>query len=227
MELVGLGLTGDDTFEDIGQPCHWIDMVELCRLDQRHDDGPMVRSTIGASEQGIFPRQCIGPDRARHQVGIHLDPAIIDEHQQAGPVSKYVTHTGQQVGLSQPGMSRLLGRLRGVFNDDLFVRTSTGLTLTVRGERLLEKRLPNVLFPIREVFAVRNGKSEDATSKITVAMPEHQALVLLPRLLPRLRARAPNLDVVVHSLLAGSLKRLEKTKPISQSARWTTRHRNF
>ncbi len=36
-----------------------------------------------------------------------------------------VTYAGQRVGLSQPAMSRALARLRGVFNDDLLVRTST------------------------------------------------------------------------------------------------------
>lgn len=119
-----------------------------------------------------------------------------------------VTYAGQRVGLSQPAMSRALARLRGVFNDDLLVRTSSGLTLTARGEQLLAK-LPSALGMIREILATRSFKPEDTKSKITVAMPEHQALVLLPRLLPRLRARAPNLDIVIHSLLAGSLKRLE------------------
>jgi DNA-binding transcriptional LysR family regulator len=119
-----------------------------------------------------------------------------------------VTHAGQRVGLSQPAMSRALARLRGVFNDDLLVRTSTGQTLTARGEQLLAK-LPVALEHIREILVMRRLKPEEAKSKVAVAMPEHQALVLLPRLLPRVRARAPNLDIVIHSLLAGSLKRLE------------------
>ena len=47
-----------------------------------------------------------------------------------------VTHAAQHVGQSQPAMSRALARLRGMFNDDLLVRTSTGLAPTPRGERL-------------------------------------------------------------------------------------------
>ncbi|MGO1079744.1 LysR family transcriptional regulator [Inquilinus sp. CA228] len=119
-----------------------------------------------------------------------------------------VTHAGRRVGLSQPAMSRALARLRGMFGDDLLVRTSAGPTLTARGEQLRAK-LPSALEPIREILVSRSFRPEEAKSKIIVAMPEHQALVLLPRLLPRLRSRAPNLDVVVCSLLAGSLKRLE------------------
>jgi DNA-binding transcriptional LysR family regulator len=119
-----------------------------------------------------------------------------------------VTYAGQRVGLSQPAMSRALARLRGVFKDDLLVRTSAGVTLTARGEQLMTK-LPTALGMIKEMLEIRNFNPEDSKCRITVAMPEHQALVLLPQLLPRVRARAPNVDIVIHSLLAGSLKRLE------------------
>ncbi len=41
-------------------------------------------------------------------------------------------------------------------------------------------------------------------------MPDHQALVLLPPLLPLLRERPPNLGIVTNSILAGALRRLEQ-----------------
>ncbi len=111
-------------------------------------------------------------------------------------------------GPEPAGDEPALARLRGMFNDDLLVRTSAGPTLTARGEQL-RARLPSALGVIREILVSRSFSPEEAKSKVTVAMPEHQALVLLPRLLPRLRSRAPNLDLVVSPLLAGSLKRLE------------------
>ena len=127
-----------------------------------------------------------------------------------------VTYAGQSVGLSQPAMSRALARLRDMFNDELLVRTSTGLAPTARGEQLLAK-LPPTMGSIREILASRGFRPEDTKSKIAVAMPEHQALVLLPRLLPRLRSRAPNLDIVVNPLLAGTLKasreRRDRSRP--------------
>lgn len=119
-----------------------------------------------------------------------------------------VTYAGQSVGLSQPAMSRALARLRDMFNDELLVRTSTGLAPTARGEQLLAK-LPPTMGSIREILTSRGFRPEDTKSKIAVAMPEHQALVLLPRLLPRLRSRAPHLDIVVNPLLAGTLRHLE------------------
>jgi DNA-binding transcriptional LysR family regulator len=44
---------------------------------------------------------------------------------------------------------------------------------------------------------------------LTVAMPDHQSLVMLPRLLDRLRTRASHMELVTQSLLAGTARRLE------------------
>jgi DNA-binding transcriptional LysR family regulator len=96
-----------------------------------------------------------------------------------------------------------------MFNDDLLVRTSTGLAPTPRGERLAVL-LPSVLGAIRDIVTSRSFAPGEWRSKVTMAMPDHQALVLLPRLLPRLRERAPHLDVVTDPLLAGALRRLEQ-----------------
>ena len=40
-----------DAGEDIGEPCLRIDVVELCGLDQRVDDGGALPTTIRAAEQ--------------------------------------------------------------------------------------------------------------------------------------------------------------------------------
>lgn len=120
-----------------------------------------------------------------------------------------VTHAGQQVGLSQPAMSRALARLRGMLNDELLVRGATGLVPTPRAERLATV-LPPLLAQIRELLGSRSFAPEEWRSRITLAMADHQALLLLSRLLPRLREKAPQLDLVVESVLAGALRRLEQ-----------------
>lgn len=120
-----------------------------------------------------------------------------------------VTYAAQHVGQSQPAMSRALSRLRGMFNDDLLVRTSTGLVPTPRGERLAAM-LPSVLGAIREIVTSRSLAPGEWRSEATIVMPDHQALVLLPCLLPRLRERASHLNVVTDPLLAGALRRLKQ-----------------
>ncbi|SNB74685.1 DNA-binding transcriptional regulator, LysR family [Arboricoccus pini] len=119
-----------------------------------------------------------------------------------------VTHAGQQIGLSQPAMSRALSRLRGMFDDDILVRTSTGFTVTPRGEQIAA-RLPQALSAVRDLLVLRQTAVDNWQATINVVMPDHQTLLLLPRLLPRLRTRAPDVQLVTHSLFAGALKRLE------------------
>ncbi|MCW1750273.1 LysR family transcriptional regulator [Rhizobium sp. 1AS12] len=120
-----------------------------------------------------------------------------------------VTRAAQNIGQSQPATSRALSKLRAVFNDDLLVRSSTGLVPTPRGERFARMLRP-ALHEIREIVASQSSAQKEWPSKAVLAMPDHQALVLLPRLLPQLRERAPQLDIVTDPFLAGALRRLER-----------------
>src|ERR1700720_2619509 len=47
-----------------------------------------------------------------------------------------VTRAAGRIGLSQPAMSHALSRLRGLFADDLFVRTRSGMEPTSRAHEI-------------------------------------------------------------------------------------------
>src|SRR5207248_5599208 len=47
-----------------------------------------------------------------------------------------VTRAAGRIGLSQPAMSHALSRLRGLFADDLFVRTPAGMEPTARAREI-------------------------------------------------------------------------------------------
>src|SRR5271168_2255362 len=47
-----------------------------------------------------------------------------------------VTRAAGRIGLSQPAMSHALTRLRGLFGDELFVRTPTGMEPTARAQEI-------------------------------------------------------------------------------------------
>nr|WP_240545282.1 LysR family transcriptional regulator [Sinorhizobium fredii] len=117
-----------------------------------------------------------------------------------------VTQAARHLGLSQPSVSRALIRLRGVFNDDLLVRGSSGMVPTPHAQRL-GQMLPPVLDSIRGMVDPGLDQGEWRLTA-RMAMPDHQAIVLLPPFLPLMRERAPNLDIVTDSLLA--LRRLEQ-----------------
>src|SRR5438270_10868901 len=49
---------------------------------------------------------------------------------------RHLTRAARRAGLSQPAMSRALGRLRELFGDPLFVRTPRGMLPTPRADAL-------------------------------------------------------------------------------------------
>lgn len=120
-----------------------------------------------------------------------------------------VTQAGRCVGLSQPAMSRALSRLRSVLGDDLLVRSSAGLVLTRRAEKLAEA-LPPVLDQIRDMLGSELLAPEAWHAKVTIALPDHQLPVLLPPLLRHLAEHAPHVEVVAEPTLTGALRRLER-----------------
>jgi DNA-binding transcriptional LysR family regulator len=119
-----------------------------------------------------------------------------------------VTLAANRVGLSQPAMSRALGRLRDLLEDKLLVRTSSGLAPTPRAE-VLAQSLPQTLASIRQMISAPEFEPQRWRATVTLALLDYHALVLLPRLLPRLKRRAPGLDLDVQPLAAEPFARLE------------------
>ena len=115
MKFVPLRSPRDDPFQHVGQPCQWIDVIQLRRLDQACDDGPMSPTTIGTREERIFSSESHRAHGAFDRVGIQFQPAIINEENQAFPVVQCITNglgKGRTPGdarqlLGQPGMHGL------------------------------------------------------------------------------------------------------------------------
>ena len=87
-----------------------------------------------------------------------------------------VTHAARRIGQTQPAVSRALARLRDILNDDLLVRSSSGLKLTPRGEYLAEI-LPATMSHLRDVVSSRQTS---IAARVTVSA------YLMPALLPHL-----------------------------------------
>src|ERR1700704_215891 len=77
VQFVPLGAPRYDAFEYIGEPGQWIDIIQLRRLDQGGDDGPMPPAAVGPGEQGVLSTES---DRAHGPfdgVGIEFQAAVI------------------------------------------------------------------------------------------------------------------------------------------------------
>jgi DNA-binding transcriptional LysR family regulator len=108
-----------------------------------------------------------------------------------------VTRAAERVGLSQPGMSNTLARLRKLFGDPLLVREGLTLVPTPRAESLREP-VQEALSLIRHALDGRAGfdpGSDRAT--FTVSCSDYSLLMLIGPLVRRLAATAPGLTIQV------------------------------
>ncbi|ACB95118.1 LysR family transcriptional regulator [Beijerinckia indica] len=107
-----------------------------------------------------------------------------------------VTHAGREVGLSQPAMSRALGRLRHLFDDPLLVRQAGGFALTPKAQRLA----PQVAIALEQVGALfRDAPFDPAAEQRTIRIvaADAQTLLLLPEVMRRVSREAPGIRVAV------------------------------
>jgi LysR family nod box-dependent transcriptional activator len=108
-----------------------------------------------------------------------------------------VTRAASRVGLSQPGMSNTLARLRKLFGDPLLVREGMTLVPTPRAESLREP-VQEALSLIRHALDDRPGfdpARDHAT--FTVSCSDYSLLMLIGPLVRRLAAAAPGLTIQV------------------------------
>jgi DNA-binding transcriptional LysR family regulator len=112
---------------------------------------------------------------------------------------RHVTRAGQRIGLSQSAMSGALTRLREVFDDELFVRSPTGMLPTPRAD--------DIAGPISSSLQLMQSVLQDdgfdpalADHIVTIAMTDYAAFVLLPPLLARLAVEAPRLELRIRGI---------------------------
>ncbi|MBY5850565.1 LysR family transcriptional regulator [Rhizobium ruizarguesonis] len=113
-----------------------------------------------------------------------------------------VTRAGARIGRTQPAMSAALARLRQLFQDELFVRSPSGLEPTPRALDLAEP-IGKSLRHAQEALAfsgVFDPRSSSASFRL--GLSEHPAFALLPKLLAAIRQAAPNISVDVKGFVA-------------------------
>jgi DNA-binding transcriptional LysR family regulator len=106
---------------------------------------------------------------------------------------------GDELGLTQPAVSAALKRLRGHFDNPLFVRTSRGMRPTPYADDMAP-RVAQVLELLRGVDSA--SEFSPATTKINfrVYINDVGLIVLMPRVLAHLREHAPQARLTVIDL---------------------------
>lgn len=108
-----------------------------------------------------------------------------------------LTRAADRLGLSQPGLSHVLRRLRALTGDALFVRKGRTLEPTAYALRLATSVSSGLALIARGLD--RDPTFDPATENktLTLTLSDLGALALLPKLVPLLRAEAPGIDIEV------------------------------
>ncbi|MFZ3324272.1 MAG: LysR family transcriptional regulator [Usitatibacter sp.] len=116
-----------------------------------------------------------------------------------------VTRAAERNGLSQPAVSKALGRLRYLFGDPLFVRHDRAMLPTLRA-RSLAGPIHTALRDISRTLTTAAFDPLRVESRLHIASIDVYHTPLLGELLGRLRKEAPGLDLHVHALDSGTVR---------------------
>ena len=108
---------------------------------------------------------------------------------------KNLTKSGQVLGITQPAVSNALARLRDLFNDELFIRTSRGMIATPVANQLIGD-IRNALSLIQNTISV-SEKFDPSTAEMTfkISIGDTSEYRLLPLLIKQLAEIAPKVKV--------------------------------
>ncbi len=106
-----------------------------------------------------------------------------------------VTLAAQRLHVGQPAMSSALGRLRLIFEDELFIRIGRQMRPTATAEAIAPK-LISALAMIRDALLEPELFDPSTTHRaFTIAAPDYLASLIVPKILEFLLETAPNIDL--------------------------------
>lgn len=105
-----------------------------------------------------------------------------------------VSAAARQLGITQSGASRALGRLRDALGDPLFIASSTGLLLTEYARQIAE-HVHGALALLSSGMARSDFDPARSERRFSLALVDGSEAVLLPALCRRLAADAPGVEI--------------------------------
>lgn len=107
-----------------------------------------------------------------------------------------VLRASYRVFLSQSAVSHSLARLREMLDDELFIRTATGMQPTARATAMAPL-IREALKSLEAAIELQKFEPSVSTKKFTIAASDFTTMVVAPRLLQILNVEAPHVDIVI------------------------------
>lgn len=108
-----------------------------------------------------------------------------------------VTRAAEKLFLGQPAISAALSRLRGLFDDPLFVRTGRSMEPSARAVEIFALLSPALDSISTAVSRAAEFDPATSTAVFRIGLSDDVEFALLPPLLKRLRAEAPGIVLVI------------------------------
>lgn len=120
-----------------------------------------------------------------------------------------VSRAADQMSMTQPAMSRVLGRLRDQFQDPLLVRGRSGMVLTPRA-RALRAPLHQLLLEADRLLTPTEFDPAAMRVVFRTASSDFGILSVVTPAITRLQDRAPDCSLAIEPLTDGSLRQLSE-----------------
>ena len=108
---------------------------------------------------------------------------------------RHVSKAAEGLGMSQSAMSHALNRLRGYFDDPLFIKTGNAMEPTPKALALRDA-VVDVMGTVRQrILSEVDFNPTTAQREFTICITDMGELVFMPTLLARLRKQAPHCSI--------------------------------
>lgn len=129
-----------------------------------------------------------------------------------------VSRAAKRLGMSQPGVSRALRRLREVFEDPLFVRSPNGVAPTPRAHALVRAARPHLEHLHDDLIKDENFDPAVSTRPITLAISDVAELAFFPVVIEHFRKLVPKTSIHTTSVSGEELAAGLETGEIDAAA---------
>jgi DNA-binding transcriptional LysR family regulator len=116
-----------------------------------------------------------------------------------------VTEAGRQLALSQPATSNALARLRTIFDDELFVRSPSGLHPTRKAQRIVPAVIEQLHLLENTVSSAEEFEPASSHAHWRLSLSDLGEMMFLPPLAQELRNQSPGSHIANVSVAASEV----------------------
>ena len=121
-----------------------------------------------------------------------------------------LSQVARTMGLTQQAISEQLRKLRNTFDDQMFIRTSNGVTPTPLAQSLRHK-VNNILTDINSLVSAETFEPSQLHGVLQISTSDYALVTVLPMLLSRVHALAPQLKIIIRDFESDNLNQLMST----------------